>query len=239
MLLGILDLKSVKVEDIMVPRNDIVGIDLDDNWHKIQLQLQFSEHTRLPVYKGNIENILGVLHVRKALNLFAKETEDKKTLSALVDDIYMIPEATPLNRLLVNFKERKCRVGLVIDEYGDILGLATLEDILEEIVGEFTTDIGRDVEDVRPLKDGSFLVDGGVNLRELNRTFNWQLPIDGPKTLSGLIVEYLESIPKAKVCVRIAGYPIEVIAMEGNTIETVQIWPQLRSETTASSQTAQ
>lgn len=227
MLLGILDLGAVTVEDIMVPRNEVVGIDLDEPWDNIVRQLETSQHTRLVMYKGSIDHSLGLLHVRKALHLFAKETMSIETLRHAAEEIYFIPEATPLINLLVNFRKQKCRIGLVVDEYGDILGLATLEDILEEIVGEFTTDFAKTIPDVWPQKDGSFIVDGGASIRELNRSFDWTLPVEGPKTISGLIVEQLEMIPEHCLCLRIAGYPIEVIKIESNMIDQVRIWPDL------------
>ncbi len=226
MLLGILDLGDVTVEDIMVPRNEIIGIDLNHSWEEILKQLETSEHTRLVLYKDSIENSLGLLHVRKALHLFAKDTVNAETLMQVAEDIYFIPEATPLINLLVSFRKKKCRIGLVVDEYGDILGLATLEDILEEIVGEFTTDFAKTIPEVWPQKDGSFVVDGGANIRELNRSFGWSLPVEGPKTISGLIVEQLEMIPENCLCLRIAGYPIEVIKIESNMIDQVRIYPQ-------------
>jgi Mg2+/Co2+ transporter CorB len=227
MLLGILDLGDVTVEDIMVPRNEIVGINLDQPWQSILAKLEASEHTRLVMYRDSIDNSVGLLHVRKALHLFANQTVSKETLEKVAEEIYFIPEATPLINLLVNFRKQKCRIGLVVDEYGDILGLATLEDILEEIVGEFTTDFAKSVPEVWPQRDGSYIIDGGANIRELNRSFGWQLPVVGPKTISGLIVEQLEMIPETCMCLRIEGYPIEVIKIEANMIDQVRIWPDL------------
>jgi Mg2+/Co2+ transporter CorB len=179
------------------------------------------------MYRDSIDNTVGLLHVRRALHLFAKENISKETLVKVADEIYFIPEATPLINLLVNFRKQKCRIGLVVDEYGDILGLATLEDILEEIVGEFTTDFAKTIPEVWPQKDGSFIVDGGANIRELNRSFNWELPVGEAKTISGLIVEQLEMIPENCLCLRIAGYPIEVIKIEANMIDQVRIYPDL------------
>lgn len=227
MLLGILDLGAVTVEDIMVARNDIVGIDLNQPWEIILKQLEISQHTRLVMYRDSIDNTVGFLHVRRALHLFAKHSMSIETLVKVAEEIYFIPEATPLINLLVNFRKQKCRIGLVVDEYGDILGLATLEDILEEIVGEFTTDFAKMIPDVWPQKDGSFIVDGSANIRELNRSFNWELPVGGAKTISGLIVEELEMIPENCLCLRIAGYPIEVIKIEANMIDQVRIYPDL------------
>lgn len=229
MLLGILDLGGVTVEDIMVPRNEIVGIDLDNSWDEILNLLTNSEHTRLPIYHDSVEHISGMLHLRKVLPYMSREDFNKEQLIAAADKVYFIPEATPLNKLLPKMRKHKERIGLVVDEYGEIQGLATLDDILEEIVGEFTTDFARTIEEVFPQKDGSFEVDGGVNLRELNRDLGWSLPTGGPKTMSGLIVEYLETIPASKCCIRIGGYPIEIISIESNMIKTVRIWPENKS----------
>lgn len=230
MLLGILDLGRVTVEDIMIPRNEIVGINLEEDWTDIKEKLMKSEHTRVLMYEGTIEKSIGFLHMKKALNLFAKEKLSEKTLRDAIEEPYIIPEATPLNTLLINLRHNKCRIGLVVDEYGDTLGLATLEDILEEIVGEFTTDFTKSEELATPQKDGSFLVDGGVNVRDLNRVMSWELPIEGPKTLSGIIIEHLEAIPAEKICVRIGGYPIEVLEIEGNMIKTLKVMPDLKTE---------
>jgi len=228
MLLGILDLGQVTVEDIMVPRNEILGIDLNGNWKDVIRQLEHSQHTRLPVYRETIEDAIGMLHVRKAVHLLVQGRLNEESLANVVDEIYYIPEATPLNKLLVNFRKQKCRIGLVVDEYGDIQGLATMEDILEEIVGEYTTDFAKTIPELWAQKDGSYLVDGGVNIRELNRSLGWVLPTQGPKTMNGLIVEHLEMIPENNVCLRIAGYPIEVVKIEQNAIKIVRIWPDLR-----------
>jgi Mg2+/Co2+ transporter CorB len=227
MLLGILDLGEVTVEDIMVPRSEIIGIDLNQSMEAILKQLENSQHTRLLMYRDSIDNTVGLLHVRRALHLFAQGKMSKESLVEVADEIHFIPEATPLINLLVNLRKQKCRIGLVVDEYGDILGLATLEDILEEIVGEFTTDFAKTIPEVWPQKDGSFIVEGGANIRELNRSFEWELPIGGAKTISGLIVDELEMIPQNSLCLRIAGYPIEVIKIEANMIDLVRIYPQL------------
>lgn len=226
MLLGILDLGTVTVEDIMVPRNDIIGLDLDEQWPIILSHLQTCEHTRLPVYHGSIDNVEGILHIRKVLNLVAEDRFNKDDLINAADPIYFIPEGTPLNNQLINFQQQKTRIGLVVDEYGDIQGLVTLEDILEEIVGQFTTDLAASSKDILPQTDGSYLVDGSISIREINRALNWDLPISGPKTLNGLILEYLQSIPSSVLCVKIAGYPVEVLEIEGNFIQTVRLRPR-------------
>lgn len=226
MLLGILDLGTVTVEDIMVPRNDIIGLDLDDQTTSVLSHLQTCQHTRLPIYRGSIDNVEGILHIRKVLNLIAEDRYTKEDLLLAADPVYFIPEGTPLNNQLVNFQQQKTRVGLVVDEYGDIQGLVTLEDILEEIVGQFTTDLASSSKDLLPQTDGTFLVDGSTSIREVNRTLDWELPITGPKTLNGLILEHLQTIPSSVVCVKIAGYPLEVLDIEGNFIKTVKIHPR-------------
>ncbi len=228
MLLSILDLEKVSVEDIMVPRNEIVGIDLEDEWSEILELLVHSQHTRLIIFEGDIDNIVGMLHVRNALHLLSQGTLDKEGLRELCRDPYFIPEATPLNTQLLNFQRQERRIGLVVDEYGDIQGLVTLEDILEEIVGEFTTVPSASSRDVHPQEDGSYLVDGSVNVRELNRLMQLELSTEGPKTLNGLILEYLENIPEPGTSLKIAGYPMEIVQVADNSVRTVRILPALR-----------
>lgn len=228
MLLSIMDLEKATVEDIMVPRNDIVGMDLNGEWDDIVRQLTTSQHTRLPVYRDHIDQIIGFLHVRNALPLLAKGEFDEPALLQVVREPYFIPEGTPLNKQLLNFQQQKRRVALVVDEYGDIQGLVTLEDILEEIVGEFTTDISAIGKEVHPLKDGTYLVDGSANIRVLNRIMHWDLPTKGPKTLNGLILEYLETIPEPGTSLMLAGYPVEIVQTTGNAVKTVKINPGLK-----------
>ena len=229
MLLSILDLEKVTVDDVMVPRNEIVGVDLNDRWDAIVQRLTRSQHTRLPVYRDTIDNTVGILHVRNALRIVRSENAGPETLLAAVADPYFVPEGTPLNTQLLNFQRQRRRVGLVVDEYGDILGLIALEDILEEIVGEFTTGGPAVLQDIQPLDDGSYLVDGGANVRQLDRVMHWQLPIDGPKTLNGLIMEYLETIPEPGTSLRIGGYPIEIVQTKENAVKTARVYPKQRS----------
>lgn len=224
MLLNILDLEKITVEDIMIPRNEIVGIDVEDDWDDIVTQIAESQHTKLPVYEGDINHILGFLHLRKAIKMFQKpETSNKEALRSMLREAYFVPEGTPLNTQLLNFQHEKRRIGLVVDEYGDIMGLITLEDLLEEIVGEFTTDPAAQIADIHQLENGSFLVDGSTSIRELNRTLDWNLPTDGPKTLNGLIIEYLEHIPEQGTSLRLADYPMEIVQTTSNTVKTVRI----------------
>jgi len=230
MLLNILDLEKVTVEDIMVPRNEIVGVNLEDDWDTISKQIRESQHTKLPVYEGDIDQILGFLHLRKTIKIFEKSEEaNKDKLREIIREAYFVPENTPLNTQLLNFQREKRRIGLVVDEYGDIMGLITLEDLLEEIVGEFTTDPSASNKDIHLQDDGSYLVDGSATIRDLNRTLNWNLPTDGPKTLNGLIIEYLEHIPDAGTSLLIADYPMEVVQTTNNTVKTVRIDPHWKS----------
>jgi Mg2+/Co2+ transporter CorB len=227
MLISILDLERVIVDDIMVPRNEISGIDLAESWPDILQQLTSSQHTRLPVYEGSIDNIVGIVHLRNFVALHRRQQVSKEDFRTIIRDPYFIPEGTPLNTQLLNFQKERRRIGLVVDEYGDIQGLVTLDDILEEIVGEFTTDPAHSYRGIFPQNDGGYLVDGSVTIRELNRILKWQLPIDGPRTLNGMIMEYLETIPEAGTSLRLQGYPIEIVQTANNTIKTVRIDPQL------------
>jgi len=223
MLLGILDLEKVTVEDIMVPRNEIIGIDLKAPLDKITEQLATSQHTRLPLYRENIDNVIGMVHLRQLLRLFKHNEFSKEALEKTAHELYFVPEGTPLNTQLLNFQQHKRRIGLVVNEYGDIQGLVTLEDILEEIVGEFTTDPDSYTPDVQHQKDNTFLVDGSITVRELNREMQWHLPTNGPKTLNGLILEYLEVIPEAGTSLLLEGHPIEIVQMANKAVKTVKI----------------
>jgi Mg2+/Co2+ transporter CorB len=231
MLVSILDLEKVTVEDVMVPRSEIVGIDIEEDDQTILKELVHTQHTRLPIFRDNIENVLGFVHARNALHVLAEGEFSKEKLMAICREPYFIPEGTPLNTQLLSFQREKRRIAFVVDEYGDIQGLVTLESILEEIVGEFTTDIAATIKDVHPQDDGTFLVDGGAYVRELNRTLAWELPTDGPKTLNGLIIEYLESIPEPGTSVLINGYPIDIVQTSNNAIKTIRIHPAERKIT--------
>jgi Mg2+/Co2+ transporter CorB len=225
MLISILDLEKVTVDDVMVPHNEIIGIDLDDDDAEIGQIIATSDHSRLPVYRDNIDHVVGMLHMRKLANL-ARTELDKATLEQLVDEPYFVPEGTPLSTQLVQFQRRRERIALVVDEYGDIQGIVTLEDILEEIVGEFTTDPADEGVDVVQESVDTFLVDAAANIRELNRSQEWELPTDGPKTLNGLIVERLETIPPTGTSLNVAGYPIEIVEADENRVRTVRIGPR-------------
>jgi len=228
MLLRILDLKEMTVDDIMVPRSDIIGIDLNSEWEDILEQLKHGQHTRIPLFEDSIEKLIGVIHVRSVVNFLSDELiQDaehcKQLLREYADEAYFVPHNVPLTTQLLNFQNKKRRSGFVVDEYGEIQGLVTLEDILEEIVGEFTTDMAANTPDVHPQTDGTFLVDGSANIRELNRHMHWDLPTDGPKTLNGLIIEYLEFMPVSSICLKINGYPMEIIAVHDQKIKTVRM----------------
>lgn len=227
MLLNILDLEKVTVEDIMIPRNEIGGVDLGDEWEDIVRQITNSQHTRLPVYRGDIDHVVGIVHLRNVLSLQRYGELTRENFAGVIREPYFIPEATPLNTQLLNFQKQRRRMGLVVDEYGDIQGLVTLDDILEEIVGEFTTDPATTLRDIHPQEDGTYLVDSSINVRELNRVLNWSLPTDGPKTLNGMIIEYLETIPESGTSLLLAGYPIEIVQTADNAVKTVRIDPQL------------
>ena len=229
MLLRVLDLEKVTVEDVMVPRAMIEFIDLDDDWDELVKQLATSHHTRLPVCRGAQDNVVGIVHVRQVLHLSRTDEFNKTGLERIMQAPYFIPEGTPLTRQLLNMQSRKQRLGLIVDEYGDLKGLVTLEEILEEIVGEFTTAAPSVAEDVVPQDDGSFLVNAGANVRDLNRKMDWELPTDGPKTLNGLILEHFEDIPEPGTSLLLAGYPLEIIQTRGTAVRMVRIDPERRT----------
>ena len=224
MLVGILDLENATVGDIMVPRAGIVGIDLDDETATIQEAIENSQHTRLPVFREHIDNVVGILHLRRAAR-FAGETFTKKDLVRETEEPYFVPESTPLHTQLYNFQRQRRRIALVVDEYGRIRGMTTLEDLLEEIVGEFTTDFTSRLGEVRRGDDGSYLIDGSALVRDLNRLLAWDLPTAGPRTMNGLVLEQLESFPDGNVSVRIGRYVLESVRMADNLVRTVRVIP--------------
>lgn len=223
MMLGVLDLERVTVNDIMVPRTEIYGIDIEDDIEEIVNDIRASQHTRLPVYKEDIEKVIGILHLRNAAKLLTRGEMTKAALLQVTDEPYFVPENTPLQVQLFNFQQTKERIGLVVDEYGDIDGIVTIEDILEEIVGEFTTDLADTSVDIHPQDDGSFLIDGGTHIRLINRQLNFSLPTQGPKTLNGLIIEHLEMIPDSNVCMKMGSYRIEIVQIQDNMIRTAKV----------------
>jgi Mg2+/Co2+ transporter CorB len=227
MLLGILDLERVSVDDIMIPRSEIIGIDLDSDWEKIQEQLAVCQHTRLPVYHTDINRIVGVLHVRDALHAALQETLNQEKILAIIRPALFVLEATSLIQQLMNFQHEYERTGIVVDEYGDVLGLITIEDILEEVVGEFTTDLSQMNPDIHPQEDDSYLVEGSIAIRKLNHLTGSHFPTSGAKTLNGVIIEYLETIPVAGSCLKINNYPIEIIQVKDNMIKTARVFRRL------------
>jgi len=232
MLINILDLEQVTVDDVMVPHNEVIGIDLEDDIEEIAKMIQHCEHTRLPVYRDNIDNVTGLLHLRRLANLASQSGFTKSDLEELLVEPYFVPEGTPLSTQLVQFQKARQRFALVVDEYGDIQGIVTLEDILEEIVGEFTTDPAADDEDIVRESDQSYLVNGTANIREMNRIMNWNLPTNGAKTLNGLILEYLETIPESGTELKVEGYPIEIIETRENRVQLARIYLNDTTETT-------
>lgn len=221
MLLGILDLESATVEDIMTPRNEIIGIDLENTIEDIITQIKNSPHTQLAVYKKNIDRVVGFLHLRKVLMLINQENFDKHTITGLLSKPVFIPESTPVHTQMLNFKNEKVRIGLVVDEYGDVQGLVTLDDLLQEIVGELITEDST----ARPQSDGSYLVDANITVRELNRVTQWSLPTEGPKTLNGLIIDFMETIPEQGTSIMLHGHSLEIIKRDENTVKLVRFLP--------------
>lgn len=228
MLIGVLELQDVTVDDIMVPRNEIDGLDLDDDWDELLEQITESRHTRLPVYRGDLDQVVGIVHLRSIMGGLLDGELKRDDLTSKALEPYFVPEGTPLHIQLVNFQRAKRRLALVVDEYGDIQGLVTLDDILEEIVGEFTTDPADIYRDVQPETDGSFMISGTANVRELNRMMGWRLPTDGPKTLNGLIVERLETIPEAGATLQLGDYHLEIVQTADNAVRSVRLRPPPR-----------
>jgi Mg2+/Co2+ transporter CorB len=225
MLMNILDLEKVTVDDIMIPRNEIAGLDIDADWDDIVELLRTGPHTRLPVYEGSLENIIGILHLKKVAQALAHGKLDKEELLkiARAREPYYVPSGTTLNTQLLNFQHLRRRIALIVNEYGDIQGLVTLEDLLEEIVGEFTTDPGILHKDIHRESGGSYVVNGGINIRTLNRRLGWNLPTTGPRTLNGLILEYLETIPDVGVSLRLGDYSVEILQTADNTVKTARM----------------
>ena len=221
MLRGILDLENITVEDIMIPRNEVMGLDLEDNIDNLMDQILSCEYSRQPVYKGDINNIVGIFHVRKAAHLLRTETVTHKAIKRFSDEAYFIPESTKLTTQLVNFKKIRSRFAVVVDEYGEVQGLVTLEDILEEIIGDFTTNTADKIEEVVDLGDGCFQIDGTATIREINKATKWELPLDGPKTMNGLVLEQLESIPDGNLTLTIGNYRFETSEINDTGVKTV------------------
>ncbi len=225
MLLSVLNLENITVEDVMVPRGDIEGIDVDSEWSDILERLGGGRYTRVLLYRGSLDQVIGTLHIRKVVNALRSDDLTRKVLIESVTPPYFVPRGTPLSTQLLNFRAEKRRVALIVNEYGDVIGLVTLEEVLEEIVGDFTL-AGRPLTDeIQPQPNGSFLVAGGIPLRDLNRRLDWELPTDGPKTLNGLITEYLEDIPQPGTSLILHGYVVEVVRVHGTAVQLARIQP--------------
>lgn len=225
LLLNILDLEKASVDEIMVPRQEIAGIDLDDPWEETVEKLGKSAHSRLPVYREDLDKVEGFVYLRRMLNFLKGEELTRAYFENNIREAYFIPEGTPVTLQLLNFQQEQKRIGLVVDEYGDIQGLITIEDILEEIVGEFTNDPSHQdkFEEITIMQDGAYTVQGSISIRDLNRELNWNLPTEGPKTLNGLVLEHLQNIPESGACFIINGRPIEVTQVEGNVVQVARI----------------
>ncbi len=226
MLLNILDLEKATVEDIMVPRNEVIGLDFDDDIDEIMEAISKSSHTLIPVFKKDLNEVIGFLHMRNMTKLIDLDEINKAELMQLIEEAYFVPESTPLHTQLFKFQKNKKRMAMVVDEYGDVQGIITIEDILEEIVGNFTTNLSEETDDIHPQQDGSYIIDGTATIREINKALDWDLPLDGPKTLNGLLTEMLEMIPEKNVCVRLPYHCVEILNVQDNAIRTVKMWAQ-------------
>jgi len=223
MLLRILEMEKVSVEDVMVPRANMEAIDMGDEWDDIVEQLATSHHTRVPVFKGSLDNIIGIAHIRKMFYLSQMAEFNKETMLSMIREPYFVPENTSVTHALSNLQEQRRRFGIVVDEYGDIKGLVTLELILEEVVGEFTSFAPGVDEDITDSEDGSYLVSGNTNIRDINRKLNWDLPVENAKTINGLILDVLESIPEATTCFKISNYVIEIVQTRDTSVHVAKI----------------
>lgn len=228
MLLSVLDLEKVNVDDIMVPRNEIVGININDEWKSIERQVSHSPHGRIVLFRDSLDDAVAMLRVREAWRMMTEKKEfTKENLLRAADEIYYVPEGTPLNVQLVKFQRNKKKVGLVVDEYGDIKGLVTIEDILEEIVGDFTTSMSPSLaEEVMPQSDGSVLIEGTANVREINKAFNWHLPQEEARTINGMLLEELEEIPQAGTRIQVENYDIDILDVQDNMVKQIRVTPQ-------------
>jgi len=228
MLKGILDLENVAVEDIMIPRSEINGLDIQDDPDVLMAKLFKCEYTRMPIYDGDINNIIGIFHIRKANHLARAEKVTHAAIKRFAEEPYYIPESTMLTTQLLNFKKTRNRFAVVVDEYGDVKGLVTLEDILEEIVGDFTTNTADEADEILARGDSSYLIDGVATIREINKATGWSLSTDGPKTLNGLALEQLESIPDGNVSFVVNGYRFETEEINGTMIKKIVVTPMKR-----------
>jgi Mg2+/Co2+ transporter CorB len=229
-LINLFELENITVNDVMMPRNQIEAVDIEAPEEVIRRQIATCYHTRLPVYQGQLDNIIGILHVRKALNLGLEQQFNSWSLREMLREAYFIPAGTPLFSQLQLFQENQDRLGLVVDEYGELMGLITIEDIVEEIIGEFTTHSPAQSLLLHKQEDGSFLIEGSSLLRDLNRKLGLKLPLDGPKTLNGLILEHFQDIPEAGTSLKIADYPMEIVQTQDRIVKMVRLYPQRVTE---------
>lgn len=225
MLLAILELEKISVKDVMVPRVRVEGIDLDEEWDDVVAQLRSSHHTHLPVYRGSLDDVIGMIHVRKVFTLMCEDRLNQESFQQALVEPYFIPQDTSLNKQLLNFKQAGRRIGLVVDEYGDIQGIVTMDDILEEIVGDFSLQSLVRTDDLHTQDDGSYLVRGSISLRDLNRRLGWDLPVEESRTLNGLILEYLEDIPEPGTSLLLNGYMIEIVRTRGTAVDVARVRP--------------
>lgn len=221
---GIHALDNITVNDILVPRSDVDGINLDDSIEEIIEQLRENKRTRLPVFHSDINQVEAVLNTRQIGHLLSNGGLTREALLAASYEPYFVPESTPLQLQLLNFHKQQRRLGMVVDEYGEVLGIVTLEDILEEIVGEFESEHSLDNPHIHPQADGRMVIDGAASIRDLNKCLGWHLPSDGPKTLNGLVTEALETIPESAVCLKIGPYRLEILDTEDNRVTRVMMW---------------
>lgn len=224
LLAGIHALDNITVNDILIPRSEVEGLNLDDPIEDLIEQLRQTKRTRLPVFHNDINQVEAILNTRHIQHMLPDASLTKEAILAVCHEPYFIPESTPLHLQLLNFHKQQRRIGIVVDEYGEVLGIVTLEDILEEIVGEFENEQNVDNPHIEPQPDGRYVVDGAASIRELNKSLGWQLPCDGPKTLNGLVTEALETIPETTVCLKIGRYRLEILDTEDNRVSRVLIW---------------
>jgi Mg2+/Co2+ transporter CorB len=227
-LLNLLELGAITVDDVMVPRNQIEAVNLDLPLEELAQQISTAHHRRVVVYQDQLDNVIGTLRVRHALTLIQREELTHDSLREMIREPYFVPSATPLLAQIQHFQEHEDRVSLVVDEYGEIMGLVTLDDILEEIIGEFTTQSPLMARGLHRQADGSYVIEGSTLLRELNRKLGFSFPLDGPKTLNGLILEHLQDIPEPNTSVRIAGHPLEIVQTQDRVIKSVRVYAPTR-----------
>lgn len=223
-LLQLLELEKITVDDIMIPRSEVTGIDLDDKLPQIIEQLRTTTNTRLPVFRGELNQVEGIVHMRRLASLLTQGKLTHESLLECCQPPYFVPEGTPLATQLINFQKEKRRLGLVVDEYGDVQGIVTFEDLLDEIVGDFSDQENAENPEIHPQADGTQIIDGAANIREINKALGWRLPSDGPKTLNGLITEALETIPDSPVCLRIGPYRLEILESSESRVISVRLW---------------